>query len=151
MYLHVLKFPVQTEKRKLGSAGGLQKPGRECVRHEQAGSYLIIRDFHTADGKRRLEVGKAQQWRPGAAGNKLKERWAMKYSSSESSLLVTDTWHFDTASQCRKHSVHWRTAQAQPLQITGWAERTVFTLRNMALSSGLKSLPRMSHSQMMTR
>lgn len=28
---------------------------------------------------------------------------------------------------------------------------TAFTLRNMALSSGLKSLARMSHSQIMTR
>lgn len=39
---------------------------------EQA-AYLIVRDFHAADGKRRLEVGKAQKWRPRAAGNELQK------------------------------------------------------------------------------
>lgn len=49
-------------------------PVRGNTRHtsEQA-AYLIVRDFHTADGKRRLEVGKAQKWRPRAAGNELKK------------------------------------------------------------------------------
>ena len=64
--------------------------GKEPAGSKQ-GAYLIIRDFHAADGERRLEVGKAQKWRPGAAGNKLKKGRRVRDSSGERGLAVTAT------------------------------------------------------------
>jgi len=60
--------------RRLGRERGLAEAwqGMQETRAQQA-AYLVIRDFHTTDGKWRLEVGKAQKWRPRAAGNKLKK------------------------------------------------------------------------------
>lgn len=45
--------------------------GWETLARSVLAAYLIVRDFHAADGERRLEVGEAQKWRPGAAGDKL--------------------------------------------------------------------------------